>query len=64
VHRIVLVLLATFAALAGEAVARPDGTTEVAAELRRRHFTVGDEQAHVKVAWKVTAQTVARKEER
>jgi hypothetical protein len=40
-----------------------DGVTaDVAAELRQRRFTVATSEPHVKVAWKVTAQTVTRKE--
>ena len=36
---------------------------ELAAEPRRRRFTVTTSEPHVKVAWKATAQTVARKGE-
>jgi len=47
-----------------EVRALADGVTaEVAAELRRRRFTVATSEPHAKVAWKVTAQTVTRKEE-
>jgi hypothetical protein len=38
-------------------------SAEVATEPGRRRFTVTTSEPHVKVAWKVTAQTVARKEE-
>jgi hypothetical protein len=47
-----------------EVHALADGVNaEVAAELRRRRFTVSTSEPHVKVAWKVTAQTVTRKED-
>jgi hypothetical protein len=39
-------------------------SAEVATEPGRRRFTVTTNEPHVKVAWKVTAQTVTRKKER
>ncbi len=38
-------------------------TAEIAAEPALRRFTITTSEPHVKVAWKVTAQTVTRKEE-
>jgi hypothetical protein len=41
----------------------PAVTATVAAQLIDGRFTIATDEPHVKVAWKVTAQTVTREEE-
>ena len=52
------------AGLEVEVRALADGVfAELVAEPSRRRFTVTTSEPHVKVAWKVTAQTITRKKE-